>query len=468
MKPLAVLIAVLAALSLLVHPAVWSADDLKEIYRIRVANEVDGPVQVSLDQGKSYATMGRVTHPATDCTRGFAASRYAQAGRVAAVAVHAIRIKAGSVPGPDGSVSLVFSIIPREFSPGGSAFDTGEVAGASGIYTDIPTGTAIFRNLSPLVGNPVYLESRGVLKLLPPGYRPSVGDTLVIIAMVHERRPNELIFENRKGGKVEAVYKDSREVIASVERPVLGVGRFDATEYTGVGGINTNHTGVITVSTAPLLKKGTEEPRGGFQILPSKHAVHIGWIPQYMVVGPSTPDSPALEGAPMLFSGYIGLAHDPESAGNSFRVDVRVGDSDWRPLSALTGKHDKALLDYAATGKPVSHIRLRLPEYSPDWLDKQIRSAADAYVRAKYGNKPPARGVLNFSLAGADTRGVRFASFYVDGQFRGISSTAPYSFSIDADSLLPGEHRVEIRASNEAGAVVKSTKQWFHTVSDRK
>lgn len=446
----------LAALRVLSGAAAAPAQDLTEIYRIRVVNAVDGPVQVSLDRGNSYVTVGRVNRPATKCIQGFAASAYAKPGTVTATAVHAIRLKAGTI-GKD--IPQVFSIIPREFAVPGATFTTGEVAGSSGIYTDIPSGTAVFRNLSPLVGNPVFLETKVALRPLPTGYVPSVGDTLVIVVQEHGRRPDEIVFENRTGGRVEALYADRRDTIAVVERPVLGVGRFDATEYTGVGAVNTNHPGVITVSTAPLLSKAKVEPRGGFQILPSRHAQRIGWIPQYMVVAPPPARSLPLEGAPLLFSEYIGLASDPASPANSFRVDVRVGGGDWRSLPTLLGRKDDAI-------SSVSHVRIRFPARSAEWLGRQLLAARDDHLRRKYGGRPPAKGMLEFALSAGDSGSVRFASLYVDGEFRGISSASPFSFTVDAGKLSPGEHCAEIRGTDDAGAVVRSARQWFYTADD--
>jgi len=246
-----------------------------------------------------------------------------------------------------------------------------------------------------------------------------------------------------------------------VERPVLGIGRFDATEYTGVGCINTNHPGVITVSTAPVLTKGTREPRGGFQILPSKHAVRIGYIPQYMVVAPPTADSRPLEGSPLLFSEYIGLAYDPFSPKNSFQVDVQVGDTDWRPVPVLVGRHDDALTDIE--GKSVTRIRLRFPERSIVWLRCQLAIASDSYLTTRYRGKPPASGMLSFSPPGRDLKDVRFVSLYVDGEFRGINGSRPYSFTVDTGKLSVGEHCVEIRASDDTGAALGATKHWFYT-----
>lgn len=453
LRPLTVVIAVLAIQSLV------RAGDLAETCRVRVTNSVDGTVQVSLDKGKSYLTVGRVTRPATRCTDGFAASAYAEAGRITATAVHALRVKSPSSSG----TPQVFSIIPREFAVPGVGFGTGEVAGASGIYTDIPAGTAIFRNLSPLVGNPVLIEKDGGLQILPLNYRPSPGDILVILVEVHEDRPDELVIENREGGSVEAVYPDHSEVIASVEQPVSGVGRFDATEYTGVGCVNTNHPGCITISTAPVLGngKGVTEPRGGFQILPSRHASRIGSIPQYMVVRPASPDAPPLEGLPLLFSEYIGLASDPVSLANSFRVDIRVGTGDWQPLPSMLGKDDHALTDLSGGG--VMYIRLRFPDRSGKWLEHQLEIASDDYLRRRYGGRPTS-GVLTVSLQGSDLTEVRLASLSVDGQFRGLSTAWPYTFSIDTAKLPEGEHSLEIRGVDDTGVMVKSSRTLFYTV----
>lgn len=443
-------------------------DSLVETHRIRIVNSVDGPVQVSADSGDSYLTVGRVSRPATSCVQGFAASIYARDGCVAAVAVHAIRVRARSMRGRDGAIPQVFSVIPKEFAKPGGDFGTVEIAGASGIYTDIPAGTAIFRNLAPYVGNPAFLEKGRRLRPLPENYTPSPGDVIVITAQIQRRRPREITFDNRRGGSVEAVYTDSREKIAIVERPVRGVGRFDATEYTGVGLVNTIHTGVITVSTAAVSagRPNRGEPRGGFQILPSRHAARIGWIPQYMVIAPLTHNSNALEGSPPLFSGHIGLAYDPSSEEGSFVFDVRTDrDERWRPLSELLGKRDDALAHYL--GRGISQIRLRFPRYSDGWAGKELIRSANAYVKARYGDKPASQGVLSFAMSTGDLTNVSFVSLFVDGTFRGMRSTAPFVFTVDTRKLPPGEHCVEMRASSGAGAVLKSAREWFYTLSDQ-
>ena len=71
---------------------------------------------------------------------------------------------------------LLINILPREFAQTPNLFG-GHVSGLSGIYTNIPVGTSIFRELSPLVGNPVFLEngSDGDLQPLPLNYIPHDG-----------------------------------------------------------------------------------------------------------------------------------------------------------------------------------------------------------------------------------------------------------------------------------------------------
>lgn len=456
-SPLALLpiIALLALLSSL------GADEKEqETHRIRVHNVRGGLVQVSVDQGESYTTVGRVMLPAIRSMPGFAASEYAESGTVAAIAVHAIRVRSGGAS-PGNTRPLVFSIVPREFL--GSS--TGYENGYSGVYTDIPAGTAIFRNLSPLVGNPVFLELKGRLRPLSRDYIPSAGDTLVITVLVPRRRPSEIIMENHPGGAVEAIYNGVAERIAVVEKPVTGTGRFDATEYTGVGCINTNHCGVVTVSTAPNIgqTRKDEERRGGFQILPSRHAHRIGMIPQYMVVAPTDPHSAALEGYPPLFEGFIGLASDTERPERCFRVDVRAGGVDWLSLKRLIGKNDRSFLDYDGAGRQITHLRLTLPDVSDEWLAQQVRKNADAHIARTYGGRKPAGGQFNFTLSGTDVSTVQMASLYVDGEFRGISTTPPFTFRINSEKYDPGEHRVEIRGLNGAGLVVVTTADWFYT-----
>ena len=98
----------------------------------------------------------------------------------------------------------------------------GLVAGTSGIYTDIPTGTRIFRELSPYVGNAVYLELSNGLAPLPTDYSPRPNDTLDIIVQRPANPLREVVFENKTGGKVTATYVDgTTQAVTTVLKPVL-------------------------------------------------------------------------------------------------------------------------------------------------------------------------------------------------------------------------------------------------------
>lgn len=449
------------------------SEGTRELCRIRIVNRVGGPVEVSTDGGRTYARVGKVTHPATTSTRGYAASVYAPLGTVAATAVHGIRIKTAGARECSREESRVISILPAEFAVVPKGFG-GHAAGSSGICTDIPTGEAIFRNLAPFVGNPVFQEIHGRLVPLADGYTPGLGDVLVIVVSVPARYPKELVLENSAGGSVEAVYSDAREIIARVERPVRGVGRFDATGYTGVGRINTNHTGVITISTAPISSAGKDgapiETRGGFMIQPSRHAMLSTEAFQILVVAPLSKDAPQLEGRPPLFSNYIGLAHDPADERNSFRVDVRTAQTDWMPLPPIVGKHDDALMKLPNGAGAVTHIRIRFPELSPEWVQAETLRCARAYLevcqeKALKRGTVITSGNLTLELDTAGLRGVQFVNLYVDGEFRGARNTGPYTFTLDTRTLSSGEHIAELRALDAQGTTLKRVAREFFVQS---
>ena len=391
---MAIRLTTLFTIILLVISAVCaSSAEMRELYRIRVANTAHGTVSVSPDGGSTYLPVGSVVRPATTTAKGYLASIYASPGTVAATAVHGIRIKFSGERESSKENSQIFSILPREFATSPKGFG-GHTAGSSGICTDIPTGAAIFRNLAPFVGNPVYRMVGDNMVSLADGSPPTEGEVFLIVVSIPVRYPTEITFENRVGGKVEAVYPDGRETIAKVERPVTGVGRFDATGYTGIGRINTNHTGVLTISTAPIAKGGKDgssvETRGGFMIIPSRHAKTILHTPQVMVVGPTSKDVSWLEGSPPLFSGYIGLADDGDE--NSFRVDVKTSNAGWMPLPTLIGKRDYALMKLPNGAGEVTHIRLCFPKLSPEWIKAYLEKYSREYIVQRQDSPSPGAG----------------------------------------------------------------------------
>ncbi len=454
-----------AILMLLCAVPTSAADGMRELYRIRVVNAVGGPIQVSADGGLTYSNLGRVRVAATMSIEGFAASVYADPGKVAATAVHGIRIKVAGSKGCAPVDSKIISIIPSEFASTPKGFG-GHIAGSSGIYTDIPTGEGIFRNLAPFVSNPVFLDLGNRLAALPAGYVPSVGDVLLIVVQIPVKYPEQIVIENRAGGSVQAVYKDGSEVVAKVESPVTGVGRFDATGYTGTGRINTNHTGVITIATAPIAHGARDgsgiETRGGIMIQPSRHSRNVPHGGEVLVVAPAKDGDAWLEGAPPLFCGYIGLADD---SSNSFYVDVKTSSSDWISLPPLVGRAEDALTKLPGGLGSVSHIRIKFPDLNERW----VRAELDGYSRKVYEAKKAdaekkgtiVKANISIRLDTADSANTEFASYYLDGEFKGISNNPPYSFQINTTELSAGEHMAEIRATDSQGTVVQHTTKSF-------
>jgi hypothetical protein len=464
------------------------AEGRVELFRIRVENHDGGAVSVLPGQGSSQIPVGRVLKAATATVPGHAASVWAKPDSVSAVAVHAVRIRIGGIrPGAEAPESV--SIVPREFRYPPEDFG-GPVAGDSGIYTDIPAGAAIFRDLSPYVGSPVYLEIESRLRPLPSDYTPRVGDVLVISVQRTTSPPKYIEIENWKEGAVLSVAPDgTRTEIAKVRKPVLGVGRFDGTSLTGVGAINTNHTGVITVSTAPIADTSVpegmgQERRGGFQIVPSNHALMLPITPQTLIVEPKDQTSGGLEGTEPLFSSCLGLAWEEGKPGVSFRVQVKIDNGEWESMPTIVGKHDTAFgasalsALFTRTGTPrqvtsgVTHLRIALPEITPDFVQR-VADASRREVPPEQGAVVAGRkdealsGIVTLRATVTNPGPTEFVLFYVDGTLVGMTNTQPYTFDWDSHTVADGEHDVEVAAVDEQGARVISTKKTVYIDNSR-
>lgn len=411
-------------------------------------------MQVSTDAGRTYLTVGRVKIAANARITGFAAASYTPQGTVAATSVHGIRIKTGQSALGIGKAQqpLMFSVTPVEFAQIPRGYG-GHQPRSSSILTDIHAGQAIFRNQSPLVGNPVFIEQRGELKPLPEDYIPEAGKVYVIQVLRPRLTPTEIDFENRVGGRVTVVWAAGlNEVIAEVDRPVKGVGRYDGTTFTGVGAVNTNHGGVITLSTAPLQPPGTKEggeveTRGGFMIQPYYHVCEQREnSPQVMVVGPQDRSKPVLEGTPPLFRGYLGLPFSPGQAANSYRFEVRIDDGEWEPPPALVGKIDDALTRVTA-------VRLLLPQWDAELAARDLAAEAADYTRRAPGGLKPTKGCV--SLCPRRTPGGRcVVRYYVDGTLICTSNSYPYEYAWDSAKVPNGLHELETVIVPEAGEAV--------------
>jgi len=445
-----------------------------EMYRLRVHNRRGGLVQVSLDSGRTYWTVGRVLHPANARIIGFAAASYTSQGTVAAVAVHGIRIKTGQCGLGRGKAQmpLVFSIVPVQFASIPKGYG-GHIPRSSAVITDVFAGRSIFRNLSPYVGSRVYLERNRALEALPEDYAPLEGDTFVIKVEKPADLPAWIEFENRVGGAVTAFYTDGRtRLIAKVLRPVWGIGRYDGTTFTGVGAINTNHPGVITISTAPAMPPDTKEggpveTRGGFMIQPSAHAREQHEAsPQVMVVGPAGESAPRLEGTPPLFFGGINLSFYLQSPQASYRVQVRVDDWDWQDVPQMVGKCDDAFRAsglrrrFASEGRPctitrgVTAFRLLFPNPDPKLLAQDLAlESADYTRRTTPAGAPTVKGKFTIAPRREPADGSTL-TFCVDGTSVYTVNHSPYEYRWDSSTVPNGIHLIEIELAGASGRVL--------------
>jgi len=343
-------------------------DKFEEIYRIKIENVKDGPVAVSEDQGASWTQIGKVLSPTENVKEaGYAASIWAEQSKVSATAVNAIHIKVGRVE----TSRAIFSILPREFCIPPKNYRS-FLSLNSSIQTDIPAGKGIFGGgFSPFVGNPVWVACEGYPPApFSPDFIPQVGDTFYILVERPKELPREIVFENRFGGKISIEYDSGeKEVIGEVLQPVSGVGRFEGSRYVSPGRIRANHTGVIDISVSPF------GSCGGFQIVPSFHAMEMGYVKktaQYMVIGPASAEGASLEGTAPFYKSFLQpryLADDirgdnwEEKLLARYLVQVRYnGEDEWKPMPIFALNENFALPGWANQALDnVSHFKILFP-----------------------------------------------------------------------------------------------------------
>ncbi len=423
--------------------------------------------------------IGRVSAPATASLTGYLASGYAPIGAVAATAVHGIRIRLGSM---SEAYPNLINILPREFAATPHFFG-GQIAGASGVYTNIPTGTGLFRELAPYVGSPTYLASPDGQTLTPlsSDYMPRQGDTLEIISRETTDPLLSVEFVNHGGGAVTATYASGRtQLVTHVVQPLAGTGRFDGTSYTGVGAVNTNHTCVITISTAPVsrspLLEGTgPERRGGFQIEPYYHNTQTQEVgaPQVMVVGTPHSQLPELEGRPPLFFGCIGLASaqsvDAQHAWIT-QIRTRAGGARWLPMPTLIGNQPNAFIALKVTA-----LRLRRAADDEDarWLQAALQRVSGRYeaqrlALARTGDIPLVNG--DYAVPpGIDTEVSRLrpavVEFSIDGQYIGVTNQSPWMLDWDSLRVPDGEHLIEAVIKDASGRILATNRKLIYVLN---
>lgn len=309
----------------------------EELYRIQIANQPDGEIKISYNQGNEWQIIGRVIKNAEGVSKvGFAASVYGEPGAVVATAVNAVHVKIRH----EGDNPVLFSILPQEMSSPLLRPDS-YFSDNSSIFTDIPAGKGIFGGgQSPFVGNLIYLGD----EYLPYDYQPKSGDVLTIVVERPEKRVAQIIIENKKDGRVLVKELNGNITqIAVVEQPVKGTGRFSGTYYAAAGRIRANHPGVICISTSP------EGEIGGFQIVPRYHASKLGYTvgAQWLIVS-SYLTKDLIEGREPLFGHYIRPVYDRDRWQNNYLVDVQINGGDWQSMPTVTGLTFDTLNDVTA------------------------------------------------------------------------------------------------------------------------
>lgn len=326
----------------LLTPLAAQETDLLEAFQIKITNDKSGFVEISVDQGMTWKTIGTVLHPVTQINKwGFHRSIQAPDHTVCETAVDRIQLKTGvnydDSEAKYGRGSLIGIAANERYF-----LDKKDRLDKSLIYTDIPAGELIFGQYAPLLGNRFYVEKMGNLYLTGEEFEPQKGDVFIIVVETDPVMINEIVFENRFGGSITAHYnKKDPEVIGTVLRPVDGIGEFIGTEYCQPGEVRQTHGNVIGISTSAKASgrvTGIEKFRGGFQIITNQHVYDHGLIaarlsPQWMVVGPP-PGQEFIDLHPPLFSGFIYP---------TMKVECRIDDGDWEPFPEISGSREDAL-----------------------------------------------------------------------------------------------------------------------------
>ena len=413
-----------------------------ELFRISIQNKVNGEIKVSINEGRSWVVLGNVLRAGKGVEEnGFTACKFGKLGTVVAVSSYAIHIKIGEP-------HSIFSILAKEMEEIPKGFG-GQIPGQAGILTDIKAGTSIFKDLSPTLGSKVFLKMDDKLYELAPSYALEEGEELVII--VEERDlPQEIIFENKEGGNVYLFKEGKREVIAQVRKALTGIGRFDGTELTGIGKLNTVHPGAITVSTVQGgANKFDFTLSGGFQIVP-----FYGELPSYIPTSPSYIIVSSSPGSHPLFDGTIGIW---DWRGQGFKVEVSWDGMKWEEMPNLKGKIDdissyiskqskgkyKNVMKYIKISFPQGNLKSKIKE-----VLREIITKRDKIVRGKLD--------IDIRIKG---EGASIVELRIDGRLRGIKNFAPFVFSIDTTELMDGEHIVEVVAKDINGDTIASQKE---------
>ncbi|HCL79324.1 MAG TPA: hypothetical protein DIC53_05075, partial [Synergistaceae bacterium] len=193
-------------------------------YQISVPLTPGAEVQATLPDGRVFVLGKVVGLPTATRWPSYTASKWAEAGTVAASAVNAIHLTLAVEKG-EGQTMSILPLQTVAPAAGDKAF----------ITVDVPAGTALFGGWAPPVGTRVTVkkENGDTLPLRDRGL-PAQGEVL-LFQVEEEDRPYIIDIENRPGGRVLGWYAQGPRVLARVIHPIRGVGRFDGTIFQGIG-----------------------------------------------------------------------------------------------------------------------------------------------------------------------------------------------------------------------------------------
>lgn len=334
------------ALTLLASPSRGCAGE--SIFRLEIPLEKGADVTATRPDGETFSLGKVLALPTKSRWPSYTASKWGKPGSVVASAVNACHLLLNVEKGGGRTLSLL---------PGKT------VAPAAGpgaaVVIDSPAGVGIFGGWAPPVGTSVQILSEdGMLRPLNADTPPRPGEHLIM--EVSERPgPYMVDIENREGGAVTAWYDGLGAVpLATVVRPVGGVGRFGGSAFQDVSRLRANHPGVVCISTS------SRGEIGGFQILPWEHAhspeMSNAWkLTQWLII---RPQSGRLEGRSPLFSGFLlpGTAPDEKlwdlwsTYGRRPLILGRFHNGPLKKLPVRTGRDDTAL-------DGLTHLRIYFP-----------------------------------------------------------------------------------------------------------
>lgn len=133
----------------------------------------------------------------------------------------------------------------------------------------------------------------------------------------------------------------------------------------------------------------------------------------------------------------------------------------------MIGKDDDILMHLPDGRGAVTDIRIRFPEFQPSWVQSAVQQCEKSYLGArkleavKAGNLKSGESML-LQLQTGKLEGIQFVTLYVDGEFRGITNTAPYAFTIDTATFAEGAHLAELSAVNGNGGMLKRVVTKFY------